>query len=267
MTPNLIQRTLAVLRDVERQAFTPEQLDALRDSRTVLHFILGRGESGEFTAFFERFDTAPLTPLLSFPTLEEADAWLRNHPAPPHGAIIRAANELYSVADVRELHHRKLLRLPSPEEASPLDENEEAQDAEEEAAPPTPRPDTSFSLLESYKRTCYHLSELEKRLSSHEQLEATRAARISFDFVMRMGEEHGFEDYLEGIRSARTSPTLRSFASREEADTWLMTQPEPPPPTVVAIGSNLYVAGYNRRGRLRVLTRLPAQQELDTGAA
>ncbi|MFP2903759.1 hypothetical protein ACLESD_01540 [Pyxidicoccus sp. 3LFB2] len=264
MTPELIQSTLTVLREVEPQASTSEQFDALQASRTLLHFIHGRGDSAEFTKFVESFGTAPLTPLFSFSTREEADDWLRNHPAPPHGAIIRAANDFYSVADVRELNHRKLLRLPPQEDYGPLDAAEDEVEAEE-APVPKPRVGERFSFFELYSSTCHHLHELEKRTSSPEQLEALRTAKVSFDFVMHLGEERGVEDYLESIRSARTAPPLRGFASQEDADAWLMTEPEPPIPAVVAIGNELYAVGYNRRRGKRQLSRLPTQHELAVG--
>ncbi|MCP3140619.1 hypothetical protein [Pyxidicoccus xibeiensis] len=265
MTPNLIQSTLAMLREVERHASTAEQLDAIQATKPLLHFILERGESGEFAAFIEHFDTAPLTALLSFSTRTEADDWLLNHPAPPHGAIIRAANDLYTVVDARALNQRTLLHLPSTDEATGLDGSEEEQEVREEAPPPAPRPGARFSLFDHYKWACYYLSALEKRLSSPQHLEAIRTARLAFDFVMRMGEEHGFEDYVGSIRSARAAPPFRSFARQEDADTWLDAQPEPPPSVVVAVGNELYAVGYNRRGRRRVLTRIPTNQELAAG--
>jgi len=82
---------------------------------------------------------------------------------------------------------------------------------------------------------------------------------------MGIGEDHGFKEYLETLRSSRTSPPLLSFSTREEAESWLAKQPEPPPPAVVAIGRDLYSVGYNRRHRLRVLLRIPMPQELDAG--
>lgn len=264
MNPEIIQGTLARLREVELRASTAEQLEALQFSRALLHFIMRRGESGELKEFIERFDTAPLSPMLVFSTKEEADAWLRDHPAPPHGAIIEAAGGLYTVAAARDLHQRKLLPLPpSGEAAHSDDEEEEEQEVGEESAPPVPVPGTTSSLFERYTRTCYYLHELEKRLPLPEQLDAIRSAKVAFEFVMHIGEAYGFEDYLESIRSARESSPLGSFTSREEADTWLMSQPEPPPPTVVAIGSERYATGYDRRRRLRVLSRLPTRQELD----
>jgi hypothetical protein len=265
MNADLIQNTLALLHKVERHATTPEQFEALEASRTILHFILGRGEAGEFKDLYESFDTAPVTPLLSFATKEEAETWLRNHPAAPHGATIRAANDFYTVVDARALNHRKLLRQPSLEELGLTDEEVGAEPAEE-VEPPKPSPGERFSLFKLYSRTCYDLYQMEKRTSSPEELGAIRTAKIAFHFVMHVGEEYGFEDYLLSIRSARTAPPLQSFATRKEADTWLATQPEPPPPAVVAIGNELYAAGYNRRRALRLLIRIPTPQELDPGA-
>ncbi|WP_146210013.1 hypothetical protein [Vitiosangium sp. GDMCC 1.1324] len=257
-----------MLHQVERHAFTSEQHDALKNSRTTLHFIVGRGEAGAFEEFFESFDTAPLLPVLTFATKEEADTWLRNHPSPPHGAIIGALNELYTVAYIREPDFRKLLRIPSREELAQMDdaEDEDEPGNADETAPPSPIQGMRFSFFDFFKWTCFHLHELEQRISSPQELEAIGAARISLDFVMHVGEHHGFEEYLESIHSARASGPLQFFATREEADTWLNMQPEPPPPTVVAIGSELYSVGYHRLRALRVLIRIPTQQELRPGA-
>jgi hypothetical protein len=121
----------------------------------------------------------------------------------------------------------------------------------------------SFKL---FNKSIFHLHELEQRTTSPEELEAIRTVKIAFSFVLHVGEWYGFDEYLESIQLARTSGPLESFATREEADAWMEKQPEPPPPAVVAIGSELYSVGYNRRRAVRALIRIPTQQELDTGA-
>jgi hypothetical protein len=266
LKPDLIKSTLALLHKVERHACISEQQDALKNSRIALHFIQGRGESDEFEEFCASFDTASLTPVLSFAAKEDADAWLLAHPSPPHGAIVGVEDARYHVAYSRELEHRKLLRLPSKEEWEQMEEAGEEEEAEEEPSPPNPRPDMRFSLFDLFNATCFHLYEMERRMSSPEELEAIRTAKIAFNFVMHVGEHHGIEEYLETLDSSRTSSPLQSFVTREEAEIWLEKQPEPPTPAVVAIGSELYSVGYDRRRGLRVLIRIPTQQELDAGA-
>jgi hypothetical protein len=265
MNSDLITNTLRQLQEVERHASTSEQHAALENSRLTLHFIMGRGETGVFSDYLENFNTQ-LPPVLSFATKEDADSWLRNHPAPPHGLSVGVADERYIVAYLRESGIRKLLRLPSNEELPPSDEAEEEEAPEEELSPPHPSHGTRFSFFGFFNWTCFHLYQMEKRISFPEELEATRAAKIAFHFVMDVGEDHGFEEYRESVYSSRTSRPFQSFATREEADVWLAKQAEPPPPVVVAIGGELYSVGYNRLRALRVLIRIPTPQELNTGA-
>ena len=206
--------------------------------------------------YLARFNTEPLASILTFKTKEEADAWLRTHPAPPHGAVIGVEDARYHVAYSRKLEHRKLLRLPSKEEWEQMEAAGEEEEGEEEPQPPPPRHGMSFSL--------FHVQQ--QRMSSAKEIAALKTARIAFNFVMDMGEEHGFEDYLENFKPDGPQRPLQSFTTREEADDWLEHQPEPPPPAVVAIGSELFSVGYNRRRGLRLLLRIPTQQELAPSA-
>ncbi|MFY0576832.1 hypothetical protein ACN28S_23095 [Cystobacter fuscus] len=83
MNSDILIRTLRLLEDVDRHKTTSEEHEALRDSRIALYFILGRNEAGEFEEYLKHFNEGPLSPVLSFPTKEEADAWLETHPSPP----------------------------------------------------------------------------------------------------------------------------------------------------------------------------------------
>lgn len=268
MNPNLIQRTLALIQGVEQQASTSEQHDALASSKLVLHFIQERSEASAFEAYLQSFNTGPQRPPLSFATKEEAESWLRAHPAPPHGALLQAGDALFQVAYLRELKHRKLLPLPSQEEWARMEADEETDEAEakEKLPPLSPSHGRPFNVFDLLIKTSYHLHELEPRLSSPEEHEALRSARIAFHFVMHLGEDHGFEEYLEALNASRRSGPSQSFSTREEAESWLAKQPEPPPPSVVAIGSELHAVGYHRGRGQRVLLRLPTPQELNPGA-
>lgn len=255
MTPDLIKETLPLLHQVDPFANSPAERDALKLARLALHFIMGRGESSEFEHYMRDFDTAPRAALLSFTTKEEADTWLQNHPAPPHGATIKASNELYTVAYLPRLNHRKLLWLPPDEEPEQTDEG-----SAEEVRPPPQGNALDFDL----ERLLYHLHALESRTTSPEQLGALKTARIALHFIVHVGEQYGFVDYLEHFKADSPPSPIVTFATREEADTWLEAQPIPPPPSVVGIVGDLYSVGINRRRELRVLIRIPTQQKLGT---
>ncbi|HZI04077.1 MAG TPA: head protein, partial [Archangium sp.] len=55
---------------------------------------------------------APPYAVASFKTREEADAWLRQHPEPPHGTFVLIADEYHIVMPVREMKHRQLFPHP-----------------------------------------------------------------------------------------------------------------------------------------------------------
>ncbi len=259
------KRILHQLQRVGQHATTSQQHDALKNSRIILYFIMGRNESGEFTHYFNNFHTAHPSSVCSFDTKEEADTWLFNHPAPPHGATIEAANTHYTLAYSRDLNHRKLLRHLSDEELALSEETEEDTEdsAGEEPPLPEPGPGTQLVLFDFFLWTSFHLYAMEKRISDPEEIEAIRAAKIAFEFVMHQGEAHGFAEYWQTLRTSSSSPPRQSFRTWEEANGWLALQPEPPHPEVVAIGSEFFSVGYDRLRRLRVLIRLPTQQELD----
>ena len=136
----------------------------------------------------------------------------------------------------------------------------------EESSPPNPIHGARLKFFAFFNWTSFYLYKLEQLLSSAEQREAIKAAKIAFHFVMHVGEDHGIEEYLDTIHTARTPGPRLVFSTREEADIWLAKQPKPPPPAVISIGTDFYSVGYNRLRSLRVLIRIPTQQELDAGA-
>ncbi len=117
MSDDLFDKTLGILHQVEQRAHTPEELEALKTAKIALHFIQSIGESSGFEDYLQNFNSeAPLAPLLSFATREEADLWLKDHPAPPHGAVVRIAEDRYSVGFERKSGLRVLVRIPSAED-------------------------------------------------------------------------------------------------------------------------------------------------------
>ncbi|RKH06255.1 head protein [Corallococcus praedator] len=62
--------------------------------------------------------------------------------------------------------------------------------------------------------------------------------------------------YLEDMREKAGAP-VALFSTREEAETWLREQPEPPRQVVVHVDGKPYLAAYHHRIQLRVLYPLP----------
>jgi hypothetical protein len=72
-----------------------------------------------------------------------------------------------------------------------------------------------------------------------------------------------FESFLGSVDSRALPRSLCSFGTRQEADTWLSAHPRPPHGAQVEIAGERYSVGYSRDSGLRVLVRLPSQEELD----
>jgi hypothetical protein len=94
---------------------SPEDVDALHSAALALHFVHAAGCAREFASFLAHFD-APRPPLCSFTTREEADTWLKNHPSPPHGALVRVGEDEFTVGYWPQNGLRVLLRFPKDEE-------------------------------------------------------------------------------------------------------------------------------------------------------
>ena len=104
---------------------SPEEQAALEVAADALSFILSIGKAHAFEDYREALESNLLPPpLCSFNTREEADAWLTAHPEPPHGATVTIAGHRHTVAYVRHLSHRALLRIPTQEELEQMDEQQ-----------------------------------------------------------------------------------------------------------------------------------------------
>ncbi|HEX5746291.1 MAG TPA: hypothetical protein VFZ09_08605 [Archangium sp.] len=75
----------------------------------ALHFIDSTGQLDDFKRYSRELDSnEPPRVVASFDTREQAEAWLRNHPSPPHCASILIAGRYHTVAYDRETNGRYL---------------------------------------------------------------------------------------------------------------------------------------------------------------
>lgn len=91
---------------------SPEEQELFRTAAAALMFISETGAVYPFADYLESRRGAPPYAVASFKTREEADAWLQQHPEPPHGAFVLIADAYHIVMYVRELNHRSLFPHP-----------------------------------------------------------------------------------------------------------------------------------------------------------
>jgi hypothetical protein len=173
---SLLGRTL-------KNAQTPEEQERFRVAAAALMFISETGAVHPFADYLEFRKGAPPYAVASFETREEADAWLRQHPEPPHGAFVLIADAYFIVMFVREVNDRRLFPHPI------------------------------------------------------------------------------LDGYLEQLRRSAPLTSMVSFASRDEAATWLKAQPEPPQRVDMLIAGKAHVALYHRNLKHHAIHMLPPATE------
>jgi hypothetical protein len=133
----LIHEVQGLLGRTLRNAPSPEERELFRVAAAALMFISESGTVHSFEDYLQFRRQAPPYAVASFKTREEADAWLRQHPEPPHGAFVLIADEYHIVMHVREMNHRQI--FPHPILEGYLEQLQQA-------APPAPLP--SFETRE-----------------------------------------------------------------------------------------------------------------------
>jgi hypothetical protein len=73
----------------------------------------------------------------------------------------------------------------------------------------------------------------------------------------RLGRQPRLEHYLQEMADKRLTPSGLSFATKEEAETWMHQQPMPPQQVFVEVAGTPYLAAYHHRIDHRALYPLP----------
>lgn len=104
----LILEVQGLLGRTLRSAQSPEERELFRVASAALMFISETGTVHSFEDYLQFRRDAPPLAVAAFKTREEADAWLRQHPEPPHGAFVLIADDYHIVMHVREMNHRQI---------------------------------------------------------------------------------------------------------------------------------------------------------------
>jgi hypothetical protein len=104
---------LELLGRLREEAPSSEEKERLLMAVDALKFISTTGQLYEFEDYRKSLDNkAPPLVIAHFDTREEAEAWLRDHPKPPHNANVLVAGQYHTVVYSRERNRRYL--PPSP---------------------------------------------------------------------------------------------------------------------------------------------------------
>lgn len=112
---NIHERILAVqglLGRSMKAASSAEEQELFRVAAAALMFISESGAVHPFEDYLASRRGSPPYAVASFETREAADAWLRQHPEPPHGAFVLIADAYFIVMHVREQDRRDLFPHP-----------------------------------------------------------------------------------------------------------------------------------------------------------
>jgi len=104
------------------------------------------------------------------------------------------------------------------------------------------------------------LARLRARTPSTEEQELLAVAINAMLFITSTGQRYAFADFLQYLDSNVPPPVVASFKTRQEAETWLNQQPEPPDSTLVLIADQYHSVLYNRELNHRRLLALPVME-------
>ncbi|EPX64213.1 hypothetical protein D187_005347 [Cystobacter fuscus DSM 2262] len=98
------------------------------------------------------------------------------------------------------------------------------------------------------------LARIRASTPSPEQQELLAVALNAMLFISSTGQRHAFADFLSYLESSAPPPVVAAFKNREEADTWLNSQSEPPDSALVLIADQYHTVMFNRdRGHRRLV--------------
>ncbi|WNG14175.1 hypothetical protein [Cystobacter fuscus] len=235
MTFNVDRMVGAIRKAQDCLDASSDLVEALLPALNVSYFLLD-GHGQNFEDYLAAFSGTSLPSLGSFSSREELDAWLKTHSEPPPSGSLRIAGERYTLGYSRASGQPLLLRLP-PLEALRRPEIEQGQDLLWRAL------DEAHSALSS----------------SPEDLEGLHSAALALHFVHEAGCARDFARFLAHL-DAPLLP-LCSFATREEAESWLGKHPRPPHGACVQVGGEMLTVGYQRERDQRVLVRFPTSEK------
>jgi hypothetical protein len=110
----LMLETMEVLGRHHEETASAEEKERFSLALEALTFIFALGQTYGFEEYRQdRAANGPPVVLATFDTRKEAEAWMQNHPEPPHHANILIAGEYFLTAYAPDINHRAILHDPA----------------------------------------------------------------------------------------------------------------------------------------------------------
>lgn len=90
------------------------------------------------------------------------------------------------------------------------------------------------------------LARIRANTPSEEEQALLETAINALLFITSTGQRYAFADFLKYLESNSPPPVVASFKTREEAESWLNSHPEPPDSTLVLITDRYHTVTYIR---------------------
>jgi hypothetical protein len=221
----------AIRKAQDSLAAFPEMVEALLPALNVSYFLLD-GHGPNFEDYLAALTGTALPFLGSFSSQAEFDVWLKGHVETPRAGALLIGEQRCTLGYSRASGQPLLLRLP--------------------LGAVLWKP----SLGEGRERLWLALDKAHTALSSSpEDLAGLNAVALGLHFVQEAGCAREFARFLAHLD--KPLPPLCSFATLEEAESWLRTHPRPPHGACVQVGEDVLTVGYQPESAQRALVHFP----------
>jgi hypothetical protein len=114
-----------------------------------------------------------------------------------------------------------------------------------------------MTVVDQLLRAQWLLGKCSEGTSSPEDKERFLVAIDAIDYLMKIGQAHGLEEYRKDCAVNGPPLAIAAFNTREEAETWMKNHPDPPHHANILIAGEYFLTAYAPDINLRAILQNP----------